>query len=538
MPENDIRNRLRLFKYDRNACKAAINGEKIPHALGLPLTRHCVVRGIRYHHGFGEELRGTLPKFTRALNARSIMSNHIPVMDNDKEFPYCIWYPQAASEATYRELVCKYPKMAYHVGRACAVAGYLDLYRELDILPEVHIAEEARECENTAIYEDIMSRPVRYAVVDDYTRTVSETPRSGACLNADTAVCTTLENKQKFSIADDMDAEYVDEDEDGEPFYFVEHMGHKINTFNITEDTNIDVYDTQVRRATDSSLLDLLTSPLPFDLPIIDKDLLILMAAYYGDIDRYVRLRRPEPVSRETDCCIRGIYHNTMFACWWSKELERPSRASHISYRIDQAVSARMIMNNVLHRMQAPSRQHGDPYMIWYPSIAAESTYRKLFRLRASMATQVLRACIAGGYTDLFKEVLNNIEPDQAVVDAANRTGGYFEDLVEQRVAELDGNIKEVTFTNHWHRFSTRDLSKVGNRLCDLSARSMGADFDGLYEGSECNAETIEVFASLPENWRNYPRGESMYLNYKEWPLPSTVQTVPEGAAKEEDIEE
>lgn len=118
MSDEDIHNRLGLFKYDRNACKAAIHGEKIPHALGLPLTRHCVVRGIRYHHGFGEELRGTLPKFTRALNARSIMSNHIPVINNDKEFPYYIWHPEVASEATYRELVHKYPKMAYLVGRA------------------------------------------------------------------------------------------------------------------------------------------------------------------------------------------------------------------------------------------------------------------------------------------------------------------------------------------------------------------------------------------------------------------------------------
>lgn len=408
MSENDIRSRLRLFKYDKKACEAAIRGEKIPHALGLPLTHHCIIRGIRYNHGFSEELRGILPKFTRALNARSIMSDHIPVMEDQNEFPYCIWYPQVASEATYRGLVRRYPSMKYQVGRACAVAGYLDLYKELDILPEVHVAEEACDCGNTAVFEDIMSKPVRYAVMDGYTRTVSATPRPGACLNEDTAVCRFLAIKQEFSIAEDLDVTYIGEDE--EPFHLFELPGFKDNTFNITEDMNIDVYGSEPPAAT-PLLLDLLTSPLPCDLLGVDKDLLILMAAYYGDIDRYVRLRRHEPLLYEIDCCIRGIYHNTMFALWWSKEQERPSRASRTSSCIDQAVSARMIMNNVLHRMQAPSRQHDDPYMIWYPSIAAESTYRELFRLRPSMAPQILRVCVAVGYTDLFKEVLYQSEP-------------------------------------------------------------------------------------------------------------------------------
>jgi hypothetical protein len=33
--------------------------------------------------------------------------------------------------------------MRYQVGRACAAAGYFDLYKELDLLPDVSIAEEA-----------------------------------------------------------------------------------------------------------------------------------------------------------------------------------------------------------------------------------------------------------------------------------------------------------------------------------------------------------------------------------------------------------
>lgn len=52
------------------------------------------------------------------------------------------------------ELVWCYPHMAYQVDGACAVVGYIDLYSELDILSEVHIAEEARECGHMAIFDE------------------------------------------------------------------------------------------------------------------------------------------------------------------------------------------------------------------------------------------------------------------------------------------------------------------------------------------------------------------------------------------------
>lgn len=73
------------------------------------------------------------------------MSDKIPEVSNPDEFPYCIWYPETAKEETYRALASRYPQMRYLVGPACAVAGYVDLYKELDLLPEAHIAEEARE---------------------------------------------------------------------------------------------------------------------------------------------------------------------------------------------------------------------------------------------------------------------------------------------------------------------------------------------------------------------------------------------------------
>ncbi|KAK3943440.1 hypothetical protein QBC46DRAFT_338396 [Diplogelasinospora grovesii] len=77
--------------------------------------------------------------------------------------------------------------MVYHVARACAVAGYTRLYRELHVLPEVHVAEEARECGNMKIYDDIMASTVKYNVMNDYTRTVDMIAPKPGFLNGDTA---------------------------------------------------------------------------------------------------------------------------------------------------------------------------------------------------------------------------------------------------------------------------------------------------------------------------------------------------------------
>ncbi|KAJ9162006.1 hypothetical protein NKR19_g1751 [Coniochaeta hoffmannii] len=110
--------------------------------------------------------------------------------------PYCIWYPGFATEDTYRALARQNPVLRYNVGRACAVGGCLDLYLELDLLPDVTIAEEAREAGkinnsegSTAIFNHIMSQPVRYRVMNDYDRTINiEDPEPGAYLNGDTAL--------------------------------------------------------------------------------------------------------------------------------------------------------------------------------------------------------------------------------------------------------------------------------------------------------------------------------------------------------------
>lgn len=99
----------------------------------------------------------SLADIARARNAQLIISNGIPTdevgLDNQARQPYSIWHPDIAREETYRELVRQCPAIRYRVGRACAAAGYVELYQELGLLPDVSIAEEARESDTAGGYE-------------------------------------------------------------------------------------------------------------------------------------------------------------------------------------------------------------------------------------------------------------------------------------------------------------------------------------------------------------------------------------------------
>lgn len=108
-----------------------------------------------------------------------------------------------AEEQTYRVLAQRYLALRYQVGQACAVAGYIQLYRELGLLPDVAIAEEARENRGNrgaqAIFAEIMAAPMRYRVMDDCHRTVNlDSPSAPAYLNADTAVVSILAVRTKY----------------------------------------------------------------------------------------------------------------------------------------------------------------------------------------------------------------------------------------------------------------------------------------------------------------------------------------------------
>ncbi|KAF4473370.1 beta transducin [Fusarium agapanthi] len=222
--------------------------------------------------------------------------------------PYCIWHPDMATEDTYRSLASKFPDMRYKVGRACAAAGYHALYQELDLLPEVFIAEEARESETDGgklIYDEIMSFKYRYAIMDDCKRTIElmeyECP---AYLNGNTEVRWRLAARQSITrlFNDDL-LPCIEEDM---------HLG--------LEDQEV---DGKYGKLTDDEAK-LLYSPLPRDLPTVKKTFLTQMAAHDGNIERYAQLANSGRTltQLDQDCVIRGVLHHTIYARWWADQIK------------------------------------------------------------------------------------------------------------------------------------------------------------------------------------------------------------------------
>ncbi|KAF5520009.1 hypothetical protein CGCA056_v008015 [Colletotrichum aenigma] len=320
-------------------------------------------------------------------------------MSTDAVTPYCIWYPDVATEETYRELSRRYPRMRHQVGRACAVAGYNRLYDELQLLPDVCIAEEAEDNNNAYIRDAISSKQVRYAVMNDYTRTINiDAPRASANLNGDTAVRSSLEKKHGFDFLEDSSHYFdIQEDRHVRPLYWrgPEHT------------------------ALPSKYSDLTYKPLTPDIPPVNKDILILIAAWDGNIDRYSRLRRPKTINNEISAVIRGAYHHTPFARWLDGCLDDLFADKSESMPIRQAINARFIMNDDLSRADRFTHGNTLPEFFWWPRCPHEDTLKEFAWRRPDMKHQTALACIVGQYRHLFDELIADLEPTQGLLEVA-----------------------------------------------------------------------------------------------------------------------
>ncbi|KAK2598275.1 hypothetical protein N8I77_011699 [Diaporthe amygdali] len=515
--------------YGEDICKAILRGEKLP-TNNLSRISHvtslCVLRGIRHHHGFAVELLPRSaeqdPAFARALHARHIMSNEIPDISAAEEFPYCIWYPDTATEDTYRQLARRYPQMCYQVGRACAVAGYKDLYSELDLLPDIAIAEEARDsvtrsrshrCDegrsndgSQDIFHQIVRHPVRWQVMDDYMGRVDlDCPRPARYgINGDTAVFSTLELRRDFRRLRPLSRFNSDKTRLDHPYVIDEELAPCY--FNITEDWNVDEHASAFGDAqgsdclTSDEMTELLWSPLPVDLPWGNKDLLILMAAYYGNVDRYARLRRPSRVSRaEAYCVIRGIYHNTMFAKWCSLQ---PDAGQHAS-----AINARFIMTNDLSRITDDTPDADLPRQIWYPLRACAETYVELARRKPAARAAVARALIVADYQEAWDSVAD-IEPyNELMVEAKASANPHYLASLRRICAERgqDPDALKCKYPEDLGVPIDRLVERTTTNLVE-SLRVESIPWDGagpgIYDGLGVDVSEVELFAAAPRELR------------------------------------
>ncbi|KAL4755685.1 uncharacterized protein BDW70DRAFT_165214 [Aspergillus foveolatus] len=175
----------------------------------------------------------------------------------------------------------------------------------------------------------------------------------------------------------------------------------------------------------------LLYTPLPAELPTVDKDLLILMATWSGNIDSYGRLQQPRKVEEEMPCIIRGIHHHPLFAKWW---LMRPRAAT-----------------NEFIRRAIHSRCSDLPDLIWYPQVAHKlriknscaGIRRRHLQLRESVSTQTTK-------TYLLPSML---PPDNAelVMDAKRSRIKCYEAYLKHKASECGIDLKQfLEYDEDW----------------------------------------------------------------------------------------
>ncbi|KAI1110892.1 hypothetical protein F5Y14DRAFT_427428 [Nemania sp. NC0429] len=424
-----MENRARTIETD---CCAAIRGQYVPSDLTEETVQASLVRGIRLHYNFAVSrevinLASGSARFARARNARMIMSNQVPENMAQDQMPYCIWHPDLAAEDTYRKLAQRYPQMRYAVGRAAAASGYEKLYEELNLLPDVSIAEEARESGidgGRRIYESIMSSPCRYAVMDDYTLSIeTKNPPCPAFLNGDTEVRWRLKYRAGAPEIPDRRLPCIEEDMHAN----IERVPYDHDNVHLTAE--------EVR---------LLHEPLPQDLPTVKKRLLTEMAAFEGNIDRYSRLttRARAMEKPELTCVIRGIYHHTTYARWWADEIARSTPRVQAAdeadrRKISMAISARRIMLNDPREFYYDGwpRDAPQPYLIWWPLRPDRNMLQMLVDKVPAMREQAAVGAIFCDYEDVYK-ALQPI-PHCHVWLAATKSGNaFYREDIERRAKE------------------------------------------------------------------------------------------------------
>ncbi|KAF5631720.1 hypothetical protein F52700_6642 [Fusarium sp. NRRL 52700] len=482
-----------ILPLDLDLLRAAIRGEAVPDNFPHELVYKCLVAGIRYHDGFAAQLRGKslCQSLERAFNSRDIMSNRLPQMRKPEDIPYCFWHPDVPSQDTLRQLLKAHPTlfMRYKIGRACAAGGYVELYKELDLLPDVAIAEEARDNlpASQSIYDLVMGARYLCRVMDDYNLCLLDEPEVGASLNGDTCVRSTLDKRQP--------------------------VHHEIFPlpFDITEDWCLAAYGKRLEeRAIPCETLALLYTPLPRHLPTVDKDILVLMAAFTGNIDRYVRLRRSRPISGEMQCIVRGIYHNTFFAKWC---YEQPELAV-----LRKFVHARFIMNDDLTWLNNNKSftKEDVPRIIWYPQTANRTTYLELLRLIPELKQLVAQALVVCDSPSEFARLEPEITPEIYAEIMSQPRSEAFQEFVHQRLSEeeeeelaewmeLPPDIHDVA--PYDHLVSKEMKPWFAKALKELTLDDVGFENREVYEPNTRDArDLMRYMSAFPKQPRDHYR--------------------------------
>jgi hypothetical protein len=175
------------------------------------------------------------------------------------------------------------------------------------------------------------------------------------------------------------------------------------------------------------------------------------------------------------------------------------------------------------------------PYLIWYPALAAETTYAELACRNPGMRQAVTRAAIIGNMPNLFNKLMAedlSFCPDGFVLaEAESSPHANYRIAIEQRAEELGLDLSfkatsEKQGHEDWKWYSVRpDASHFSAypRTRNLIDSIVGPgdiaagreNMATIYNGMGCDASAVEMFVSLPEDLR--PK-EFVELDYVQWP--------------------
>jgi len=214
-------------------------------------------------------------------------------------------------------------------------------------------------------------------------------------------------------------------------------------------------------------------------------------------------------------CVVQGIYHDTMFAKWWSLQ---PEVANFGNANIRSAVNARFIMNIDLIRITKETDEGDLPYQIWYPHWAHYSTYEELARRKLSMKAQASRACIVADYKKIYDRIQAAL--DYLVKEAQASDNPYYLKDLQRRAMEMHIDIDTLPRHSDWKWHITRKhLPKRRSTVIPamVGLRWVSIENEFWYDDHGADISFIRLFVSVPDSMRpteEFPNVnlETMYL--------------------------
>ena len=264
----------------------------------------------------------------------------------------------------------------------------------------------------------------RYAIMNDCERSVEMVEEDYECpayLNGDTEVRWRLKARQELS-------------------------SHGLQNLLpcIEEDMHLDIERQEVDEehgTLSNEEAKLLWQPLPQDLPTVKKTLLLQMAAYDGNIERFSRLAGGGRTLSELDleCVSRGILHHSMFARWWADQVKDDTVYAkivpYIAWIQVPIVARRIMVNDYAAFEKGWPAGAPKPYIIWWPLRPDAQFLLFLLERCPEISMQIAAAAIVCDYDHVYAAV--NPEPCWDLWEVSTfSTNPFYREDQEKRAKE------------------------------------------------------------------------------------------------------